>query len=60
MKSISWKPLRKIVAAALSGVTATGVVTFLAETGVDVPASVGALVTAAAAVVAGYLVPERQ
>jgi hypothetical protein len=57
---ISWRPLRKIVAAALSGVTATGVVAFLAESGVDVPASVGALVTAAAAVVAGYLVPEPE
>lgn len=56
---VNWKPIRKIVAAALSGITATGAVTFLAESGVAVPSGVGALVAAVAAVAAGYLVPEK-
>lgn len=57
---INWRPIRKIVAAALSGITATGVVTFLAESGVaELPLSVGALVASGAAVLAGYLVPEK-
>lgn len=58
---ISWKPLRKIVAAGLSGVSAAGVVAFLAESGVThVPTGIGALIATAAAVVAGYLVPEKR
>ena len=58
---ISWKPFRKIVAAALSGVSATGVVAFLTESGVtDVPTGIGALIATAAAVIAGYVVPEKR
>lgn len=61
MKNLNWKPLRKIVAAGLSGVTASGVVTFLSESNIaEVPVGVGTFIAAGAAVAAGYLIPERR
>lgn len=57
---MNWKPVRKVVAAFLSGLTTTGVVAFLAEVGVTLPPGVASLIVTGAAAVAGYLVPERR
>lgn len=57
---MNWKPLRKIIASALSGLTTTGVITGLDSVGVTVDQGWAALIVAAATVLAGYLVPERE
>lgn len=60
VKSVSWRPLRKIVAAGLSGLTTAGVVAFLAESGVEVGEATASVIVWLATVAAGYLTPERK
>lgn len=55
----NWRPLRKIGAGALSGLTATGVVAYGDTLGWDISQGWAGLLAAAATVLAGYLVPER-
>lgn len=60
LKSFSWKPLRKIVAVGLSGLTTTGVIAFMAESGVQISETTAAVIVWLATLAAGYLVPEKQ
>lgn len=58
---MSWKPLRKIVVAGLSGLTTTGVVSFFDQvSGWEPSTGVASLIVTGAAVVAGYLTPEKR
>jgi hypothetical protein len=52
-----WKPIRKIVAALLSGLTTTGVMAVLDGVGVHVDQTLAGAIVTLAAVAAGYLVP---
>lgn len=58
---MNWKPLRKIVAAGLSGLTATGVIEFFGDaTAWDPTSGVTSLIVTAASALAGYLTPEHK
>lgn len=54
-----WRPLRKIGASALSGLTTAGVVAYGDTLGWDVSQGWVALIVAAASVAAGYLTPDK-
>lgn len=57
MNRVNWKPVRKIIAAALGGATSTGVIAIADWLGLEVNASLAALVAALCATLAGYLMP---
>lgn len=54
---VNWTPIRKIVAAGLSGLTTTGVVALLDNFGVHIDQALAGGIVGLAAVAVGYLVP---
>lgn len=59
LRGMSWKPLRKVLAGLLGGLTTTGVMQFLADSGVEVGQGAANLVVVAAGFVASWIVPEK-
>lgn len=57
---MKWKPIKKQVAALLSGLTTTGVVTWADGLGWDVSQGWAALIVSGATVLAGYLTPDKR
>lgn len=57
---LTWTPIRKIVAAALSGLTTTGVMALLDGVGVHIDQALAGGIVGLAAVAVGYLVPSPQ
>lgn len=56
---MKWKPIKKVIASTLSGLTASGVIAYGDTLGWDVSQGWAALIVAAASVAAGYLTPDK-